>query len=1226
LGDTEKLFDRLSRVSADYAVEVRDIFEAVRRGGSTFRETGGDLSEFIKLVTLVRSRSRESAESIGVFFKSLSFRLQRSSSIKLLSALNIDTENGPYQTLRQLSDTFSSGVLRPDGGRTELTEGQRVRIAESIAGVNQGGKFITLLQSLAEDRGRFERTISSSGGAFTTETDKRVADVATSLERIRETFSKILFSVIDSTAIREFFNGLASVSNLIGKFGSVIAGAIVPLIAFGAALGRNGAAGVLYGLAGRTGIIGDRDGVERLSNAFAPVNIDPRTGRDANRALREQLQQNLYPEGVRRTFYRNAGRNSPLFQAGILNSVQPGENPADVLLAEQGMQRRELARQRLEARRPLARLSRQIGRFVPSGNRTVIGGILAAQAVSYGAGQRGAEVQADIDENGLNESNASIRRNAKVVGGLADAATYAITAGFINPLLGVGVGLAGIIKAAYEFEKNLRNDTNELRANSRISRLLNLGGNTQEFRNELETLSSENLDVRLKVLQAANTQDVRSNNTLNVGKVLRNADLNASTFSSDAFLERYLPFAAAIGVGGSAGLGYGLAKLLSPLNADNGLASSSNTLLGQQELDKFVKLQSEAIEFQKKSAGTKGVAARKALLEKLNSPENETILAYQDYRTAVVDFFASVNKALDKGKEAFTDIETEISSGRIKVPTKREAAAAFVGGNVAARLTGELRSVDAATNTIRQNYNSSVGALLAQYLQQNEVLSTNGILKDATGKDADTLRQVEAVRTALLSISAITGTSVDNLTKTLLSGGAQATADAATQAITTLLDRVADATKNYATVFNSVEDSISKAYDSALSRRQEVNNLGDRAFDLQTTVGLRNLRNSNATPLETAQFLTNSRRGESFSTSALQGAAGDVSIFRRAISQFGVDTSIETQKQVQRQLTESQQSYNEQLSEGNRALALLSDSASKTADALATYQSELGVNRQTLSGLDQFDKKDVRRLNRLGVGKNLEGIAREINIAANRSGLSVQQILDQNPGVFGRNLKGREREAILEVLQALPGDANIGKAFKTGNISGDQISQALNQGADVARQLFGDDFTASILKRQESLYTLISKAQDDEKTLLERQVEIIESMRAAQEKLLGADLVDVDTAIGRRGQIDAALRETMANIQNALPPLLAATNKLADRINTTLGSIELRVDPILVEVTYKDAVGIQSLLKLESDKIRMDLERVLRENLLSDVNLTDQKATTSGSPTPDIPVVSGGTL
>lgn len=94
--DFESVLGSINRVSADFAVESNDIITAIRGFGAVFAQSSRGingpkeaLQELEAVFTAVRSKTRESAESISTGLRTIFARLQRKDTIDFLNDLGI---------------------------------------------------------------------------------------------------------------------------------------------------------------------------------------------------------------------------------------------------------------------------------------------------------------------------------------------------------------------------------------------------------------------------------------------------------------------------------------------------------------------------------------------------------------------------------------------------------------------------------------------------------------------------------------------------------------------------------------------------------------------------------------------------------------------------------------------------------------------------------------------------------------------------------------------------------------------------------------------------------------------------------------------------------------------------------------------------------------------------------------------------------------------------------
>ena len=226
IGETERTFDILNKVAGDYAVEVRDIFDGIKRGGGAFATTGGTLEEFIQLYSLLKSKTQESSESLGTFFKTISGRAFTGDFEKLLISLGQDPTK------------LTTSVDRLQGLRTgfvnkfgpDLKDPSIIASANQAVGVLQGARLVALLQAIQQDAGKITKSLNSSDGSFLRETEKAAGNITTSFQRLQRALDSVISSLTENEFLRGSFKLIADGAELVGQFGSAISG-ILPLFA-----------------------------------------------------------------------------------------------------------------------------------------------------------------------------------------------------------------------------------------------------------------------------------------------------------------------------------------------------------------------------------------------------------------------------------------------------------------------------------------------------------------------------------------------------------------------------------------------------------------------------------------------------------------------------------------------------------------------------------------------------------------------------------------------------------------------------------------------------------------------------------------------------------------------------------------------------------------------------------------------------------------------------------
>jgi TP901 family phage tail tape measure protein len=138
----ETVFDKMIKVSNNYAASFPEIIEGLKRGGSAFQAIGGTLDEFIAAFTTIRSVTRESASAVGTSLKTISSRLADPKILKFLETKGIRLiEQGqfvePLEALRRIGEGLENTRNLQD----------KVNIAVRLGGRRQVSRFLALAQN-----------------------------------------------------------------------------------------------------------------------------------------------------------------------------------------------------------------------------------------------------------------------------------------------------------------------------------------------------------------------------------------------------------------------------------------------------------------------------------------------------------------------------------------------------------------------------------------------------------------------------------------------------------------------------------------------------------------------------------------------------------------------------------------------------------------------------------------------------------------------------------------------------------------------------------------------------------------------------------------------------------------------------------------------------------------------------------------------------------------------
>lgn len=233
--DAAATFDILNSVSKEFNVSVDELFEGVRRAGSTFATLSGitklsgsqeglkALKEFAALFTAVIDTSRESAESIGTAFRTILPRLLRGDTRELLKKelgldLLDDSEQfiGPFKAIEGLFKSLQ---------KFKGTDASFIKIIETLGGSRQVGRAIPLIQEFPKAQRALE-IANKSSGSVAKDTTLAYQTLSVQLAQIKEQFLALGRDLVASGTFRTFADTFLSVA----KAASILVKAIEPLL------------------------------------------------------------------------------------------------------------------------------------------------------------------------------------------------------------------------------------------------------------------------------------------------------------------------------------------------------------------------------------------------------------------------------------------------------------------------------------------------------------------------------------------------------------------------------------------------------------------------------------------------------------------------------------------------------------------------------------------------------------------------------------------------------------------------------------------------------------------------------------------------------------------------------------------------------------------------------------------------------------------------------------
>lgn len=163
-----QVFDELNAVAEAFNVSIDELFDGLKRAGSSFAALSGvkegitpgtqALREYAALFTAVIDTTREGADTIGTALKTILPRLQRGQTQSLLKSFGIDLLNdkgnfvGPLEAFKRISDGLKS---------LSATSPAFSKIVEELGGSRQFGRVLPLL----EEQLKVQRAIAIANNA-----------------------------------------------------------------------------------------------------------------------------------------------------------------------------------------------------------------------------------------------------------------------------------------------------------------------------------------------------------------------------------------------------------------------------------------------------------------------------------------------------------------------------------------------------------------------------------------------------------------------------------------------------------------------------------------------------------------------------------------------------------------------------------------------------------------------------------------------------------------------------------------------------------------------------------------------------------------------------------------------------------------------------------------------------------------------------------------------------
>jgi TP901 family phage tail tape measure protein len=253
--DIPTVFDKVNEVAKRYAVTSGDLIEAIKRGGGAWSALGGNIDEFLAIITAAKQTTQESAETIGTGLRTISARITRPATLEFLRSIGVQTEDASgkvlslYRILEQTSKVFA--------GADEL---RRRDIAESLGGLRQIGRVIAILDNFNLVNEALGVSLSSAG-SVQNDVAKGMSALSKQIDVMKAKMNELV-QTLAPEIFTPFIQFMISAGNAATKLTGVLSPLLKTLLAIGAATAAVKGVGLLASLAGRVSTAGGISGVQ----------------------------------------------------------------------------------------------------------------------------------------------------------------------------------------------------------------------------------------------------------------------------------------------------------------------------------------------------------------------------------------------------------------------------------------------------------------------------------------------------------------------------------------------------------------------------------------------------------------------------------------------------------------------------------------------------------------------------------------------------------------------------------------------------------------------------------------------------------------------------------------------------------------------------------------------------------------------------------------------------
>lgn len=231
-----QVLDELNAVAEAFNVSIDELFDGLKRAGSSFAALSGvkegitpgtqALREYAALFTAVIDTTREGADTIGTALKTILPRLQRGSTQSLLKSFGIDILNdkgnfvGPLEAFKRISDGLKS---------LSATSPAFSKIVEELGGSRQFGRVLPLL----EEQLKVQRAISianNASGSVYEDAELAQQSLQVQIQKTVERFKELLRELTGTSTFKTLAASFLGLANATITFANSLK-ELLPLIA-----------------------------------------------------------------------------------------------------------------------------------------------------------------------------------------------------------------------------------------------------------------------------------------------------------------------------------------------------------------------------------------------------------------------------------------------------------------------------------------------------------------------------------------------------------------------------------------------------------------------------------------------------------------------------------------------------------------------------------------------------------------------------------------------------------------------------------------------------------------------------------------------------------------------------------------------------------------------------------------------------------------------------------